>query len=150
MRLEIDVLRWKYPFFEDTQSSNVHMIRGTDWNQHSYEKSRDLLARSAAVSRSTCGSEFPFCGHIDSEIPGNLVSPLTRDGECESPSILTSSNRCGRLGEYHSVAFPPDQIRIPPQDEPRGRVLLLDHVPGDITAVHVHCPSLELGEPFVE
>ena len=29
-------------------------------------KGRYLLARSAAVSRSTCGSELPFCGHIDS------------------------------------------------------------------------------------
>ena len=129
MRLEIDVLRWKYPFFEDTQSSNVHMIRGTDWNQHSYEKSRDLLARSAAVSRSTCGSEFPFCGHIDSEIPGNLVSPLARDGECETPSILTSSNRSGRLWENHSVTFPSDQVRVPAQYEPRGRVLLSNHLP---------------------
>ena len=129
MRLEIDVLRWKYPFFEDTQSSNVHMIRGTDWNQHSYEKSRDLLARSAAVSRSTCGSEFPFCGHIDFKIPGNLLSPLARDGECETPSIPTSSNRIGRLWEYHSIAFPSDQVRVPAQYEPRGRVLLSNHLP---------------------
>ena len=150
MRLEIDVLRWKYPFFEDTQSSNVHMIRGTDWNQHSYEKSRDLLARSAAVSRSTCGSEFPFCGHIDSEIPGNLVSPLARDGECETPSILTSSNRCGRLREYHSVTFPPDQVWVPPQYKSRGSVFMSDHVPGHITAVHIHGPSLELREPFMK
>ena len=129
MELEIDVLRWKYPFFEDTQSSNVHIIRGTDWNQHSYEKNTDLLARSAAVSRSTCGSEFPFCGHIDFKIPGNLVSPLARDGECETPSILTSSNRSGRLWEYHSIAFPSDQLRVPSQYEPRRRVLLSDHLP---------------------
>ena len=129
MKLEIDVLRWKYPFFEDIQSSNVHIIRGTDWNQHSYEKSIDLLARSAAVSRSTCGSEFPFCGHIDFKIPGNLVSPLARDGECETPSILTSSNGRGRLWENHSVTFPSDQVRVPAQYEPRGRVLLSNHLP---------------------
>ena len=49
------------------------MLRWTNWNQHTYEKNEYLLARSAAVSRSTCGSEFPFCGHIDFKIPGNLV-----------------------------------------------------------------------------
>ena len=64
MRLEIDVLRLKYPLLEDTQSSVIHMHLKNGLESTNIRKGRYLLARSAAVSISTCESELPFCGHM--------------------------------------------------------------------------------------
>ena len=66
MRLEIDVLRLKYPLLEDTQSPIIHRHLKNGLESTYIRKDRYLLARSAAVSISTCESELPFCGHIDS------------------------------------------------------------------------------------
>ena len=66
MRLEIDVLRLKYPLLEDTQSSVIRMHLKNILESISVRKDKYLLARPAAISMSTCESELPFCGHIDS------------------------------------------------------------------------------------
>ena len=58
-------------------NGNAHLLKKHDGPSHMplknvsestyIRKDEYLLARSPAVSISTCESELPFCGHIDSE-----------------------------------------------------------------------------------